>query len=140
MDIKILKYEEHHYPSLAKVWEHRGWPPVPKELLPSGYIAEANGTFVAALFMYMDLGKAGFIDWAVGGTGFALEIKDRAFALLFSKLEKDAIANGCKMLFSMTKVMRFKQILSDNGMVVAEEGATTFIKPLVLFDTGCISD
>lgn len=139
--MQISKYEDRHYPDMAKTWQRYGWPPCPKDGLPrKGYVAYQDSVFVAYLGMYEDTGRMGFIDWALKNPEARREDSELAFREMFSRLKAEAEADGCRFIFSMTKTEPWQRKLVSYGMQVAEVGATTFIMALGGGDTAFIRD
>jgi hypothetical protein len=133
MRLTIQRYEEEkHYSELLKVWARYGWIPCPAEDLPAtGVVAVGpDGTFVAALFMYVAEEKIGYIEWAVAARDVTKETRAAAWGPLFAILRENARERGIKYLYAVTKVARFREILESCGMSVAEEHAASLIMSL----------
>lgn len=141
--MKLVPYsKERHYQSLVKIWVYYKLIPYPpSEYLPKiGLVVEDGDTFVAALFMYLIPGEAAFIDWGVANPNCTLESKREAFAQLMSMLVAQAKAAEAKFIYSISKVKPFLQMLSENGMQVAETDMTTMVLPLATDNMSFIRD
>lgn len=122
-----------HYPALVNVWEHYNLTPYPPaDYLPGiGYVMEKdNGNFVAALFMYLIQDEAAFIDWGASDPNCERQLKQVAFEILMNNMVVHASLAGAKFIYSISKIKPFLDMLSANGMSVAETGMTTMVMPL----------
>ena len=143
MNLSIVPYDESkHYTELLKVWKAYGWIPCPPEDLPAtGAVATGpDGTFVAALFMYVAESKIGFVEWAVSSRDVPREIRENAWKPLFESLMENARSRGIKFLYAVTKVPRFRQILEGCGMTLAEEHAASLVMSVNDSDPGYLKD
>lgn len=140
--MKIVAFKkEVHYPTMIKLWQECGWEPCPLEALPRiGIVAETeSGEFLAYVGMYLEIGKIGFIDWALVNKEKKVS-GSKALAFLVCALFRLAKKCDCHFVYSATKVEAWKEILLKAGMKTAETGADTFVKALNNENTDFIGD
>jgi len=122
---------ERHYEQLCKMWESHEWFPCPIDAIPkTSYIAKRNGSIIAFMAMYVDKGTIGVIDWAVANMEFCKDERDEALKILFEYLVKMAKSLGCNYIYSVTKNNKWGIKMKSYGMVLAENGASTYIMPI----------
>lgn len=121
-----------HYPKLAAVWKHHDCLPCPLSFLPkTGYVMERpDGTFIAALFIYIDPGSVAFVTWAVGAIDALPDEKTEAFASLFRALKERAIACKCTFIYSVTPTPAYMKRLESWGMFPVETNMSSYVMPL----------
>ena len=124
---------ERDYPTLEKWWLGHNALPVPRAILPRGWIAEEAGVEIAASFLYMDPGKIGVIEWTTTNPACAFS-RDIVFAVkgLYAHLEEQAKSEGCIAIISFVKPKSSEErIMSKLGYATSQDcGHRLFAKPL----------
>lgn len=89
------------YPTLEEWWKGHGVAPVPRYILPRGWIAFAAGVEIASSFLYVAEKKIAVIEWTTTNPRCALS-RDLVEAVkgLYAKLEEVAQFEGCVGLIS----------------------------------------
>lgn len=101
---------EKDYPTLEAWWKGHGSAPVPKYILPRGWIAEASGIQIAASFLYVAEGKIAVIEWTTTNPKCAMG-PDLVNGVkgLYQHLEDHASANGCVAMISFVEPERSEE-------------------------------
>lgn len=104
---------------LESWWAGHGSLPVPRLILPRGWIAEENGVKIAASFLYVAEGKLAVIEWTTTNPECALSpALVAAVKGLYQHLEDAAQAEGCVAMISFVELDRSEErILKRMGYI-----------------------
>lgn len=91
------------YSTLCGWWEGHKAIPVPVAFLPLGFVAEHEGSGVAACFLYLDVtGKCSMIEYLTTNPKFSMAKKTLlAFRMLIAHCEELSLKQGCGGILSM---------------------------------------
>ncbi len=122
------------YPVLLEWWKGHRALPVPKVILPDGWIASAAGVDIAASFLYFHRGKIGVIEWTTTNPRCAFS-RDLVAAVkgLFTQLEDVAREAGCIAVISFVKPNGSEErIVRKSGYATSADdvGHRLYAKPL----------
>jgi hypothetical protein len=124
--------QDKHYGKLQEVWSHYGWPSCPVSFLPkTGLVAErADGTFIAALFMYIFPGSLAMVAWAAGSLQAGSREKGEALSVLFKSLKSIATECDCTFIYGVTGIAAYMKIMEGWGMIPVETNMNSYVMPL----------
>jgi hypothetical protein len=131
--MNLVKFDkEKHYPAIEAIWKFHDWQSCPVAFLPkTGLVAEQeDGTFVAALFMYIESGSVAMVSWAAASPTVPVMARKRALDALFAALKETALKNGCTFIYGVTAVERYMDIMESWSMIPVEKNMQSFILPL----------
>ena len=110
------------YPELATWWEGHGWPAVPIEILPVGFIVEEDGKKLAACFTYMDRSTpVAYLEYFVTNPENSPRESHKACDFLFDKVMEFLRLNLIKTCFARLNSRGLLKMYKKHGFVEGDE-------------------
>ena len=95
------------YDDVVGWWSKQSWPVLPKQALsPSGFIAEVNGTKLAATWIFSTNCPIYIMEWTVGNPDVDYNIRNEALIKVTDAACDWAKKDGAVQVFTMTKHKR----------------------------------
>jgi len=131
LDFNYRPYsQERDYVTLTSIWSQYGWKPIPADFLPVGIVAELDGTFIAAMFVYIDTGTVAFVDFALADPSVPSNVRFTALLGCFERIKNRAIGCRCRYIYTVTAIKRYQNMLEFFGMKECESDMKSYILPL----------
>lgn len=121
---------EKDYATLTSIWSQYGWKPIPADFLPAGIVAELDGIFIAAMFVYVDHGTVAFVDFALADPSVPSNVRFMALLGCFNWIKHYALECGCRYIYTVTAIKRYQNMLEFFGMKECESDMKSYILPL----------
>jgi hypothetical protein len=132
--VAIIPYDEvRDYEEICKWWRLHKALPVPRIILPRGWIAVGSGLPMCVCFLYMDPGKLAMLEYMTTNPQIALSRELlSAVKALYVYMEDRAAEAGCVAILSMVKPGTSEErILLKTGWATSDQDPhKMYAKPL----------
>lgn len=132
--MRVRPIQEGDYEVFCGWWDSRGFPRIPKEILPDGWVVEDGGVPILAGWLYLPQGdpmpKIGMFMWPVSNPEAASEARNRAWNHLMSKVDFEARSKGLWMVFTGTAHEPLIERMETHGYVSYETGSANMLKQI----------
>lgn len=119
---------ELHYEEICRWWESHGWPVLPLDHLPIGYVVESKGRPVCAGFVYYTGTAFCLFEFIVARKDCGLKERAAALDVLISSVKLFAKQAGVKSIFmSMKHDGLIAKLCDKHGFVKSDEAMTNLI-------------
>lgn len=131
-----------HYQSLAPLWDSWGWPAPPERSLPdTGVIAEVDGKFVAATFLYVDpTSDFAFLGWTITDKQAPRLDRAKACSAVVEQMLKVAKESGRGLVLGYTQNPSLVNCYKRLGMEEMEHNVTTLAATFDAHDLEMLKD
>lgn len=127
--MKLVRFEpEKHYGLICDWWLSHGWPAVPLDHLPVGYLVEGTDGPICAGFLYYTSTAFAVFEFIVARKDCEFEERAAALDVLISGVKLLAAQAGVKSLFtSMKHEGLIAKLTNEHGFVQTDSGMTNLI-------------
>ena len=110
------------YTELCRWWEGHGWPAVPEQTLPTGWVIEKDGVLLAAGFLYMARNApVGYFEYVVTNPDNTARDTYKALDLLFTEVMTFARYNLIQVCFARIGQASLGKMYEKHGFTVGDK-------------------
>jgi hypothetical protein len=126
----IKKIDDELYQVVCSWWKDRGWPQIPRVMLPDrGYVSFVADVPVAAAFLYKDESAAfGMIEWAISDPFAQVDTRSNAIDEVIAYIVNEANKIGIKLLFTSLKNKSLLERYKKNYFNVSDTEMTNMVR------------
>lgn len=129
MEVRLLKTKG-FYPTMKKWWDGHGFPCVDIYLLPEYTFVcfIRHSVPIYSMCFYNTDSNIAWVGWQISNPDIDMELKKGGLKLLFEEVEKYAIYNNYKALFTTSKHLSVEKTLKDVGYSLGDNNVNHYLK------------